>query len=68
MMVLGASALSVPFIPLNSFYPVNQPKVLVNSKHYQCQHTCEQNNQMTGGKYREGNCGGGKFVELVASI
>ena len=29
---------------------------------------CEQDKQLTGGKYRERNYAGGKFVELVASI
>jgi len=29
---------------------------------------CEQNKQLTGGKYRERNYAGSKFVELVASI
>jgi hypothetical protein len=62
------SSLPVEFVPLHLLYPVSQPKMLVNSNVYQCQHVCEQNNQLAGGKYKERNYAGGKFVELVASI
>jgi hypothetical protein len=36
-----ASSLPVLFVSLHPLYPVNQPKVLVNSNGYQCKHVCE---------------------------